>query len=145
MKRLIYLLAITTFAVQGCSSDENSNNNNNSTSGFTWRENGDAEIKADSAYYETAYKTIKAFKNYGDPVHSKFIEINLTGGIPATYDVANGNAIALLHVNDLFVASAGIVTISENASNKMSGNFTSSATSGTTTVLEGTFKSIEIR
>ena len=69
----------------------------------------------------------------------------MTAGTPADYDVTNGNAIALLQGSDLYVASTGMITITENASNKMSGNFTSTSSSGTTTALEGTFKSIEIR
>lgn len=145
MKRLIYLVLIAVFTFQSCSSDDNSSSNNNPTSGFTWKENGGAEIKADSAFYETQYKTIKAFKNYNDPINSKFIEINLTGNTPTSYDVLNGNAISFLHANTLYVASTGMITITENTSNKLSGDFTSSSTTGTTTSLEGTFKSIEIR
>ena len=144
MKRLIYTIAILAFTFQGCSSDDSSNPTTNPTTGFTWKENGGTEIKADSAYYESAFKTIKAFKDHGS-ANSKFIEINLTAGTPADYDVTNGNAIALLQGNDLYIASTGMITITENASNKMSGNFTSTSSSGTTTALEGTFKSIEIR
>ncbi len=144
MKRLIYTLAIVTLAFQGCSSDEESNNNS-STSGFTWKENGGAEIKADSAYYESAYKTIKAFKNFGDAANKKFIEINLTAGTTGNYDVSNGNAISFLNGNNLYVAMVGMITITESAAAKMSGNFTSSTNAGATTSLEGTFKSIEIR
>lgn len=145
MKRLIYLVVIAVFTFQSCSSDDNSSSNNNPTSGFIWKENSGAEIKADSAFYETQYKTIKAFKNYNDPINSKFIEINLTGDTPTSYDVTNGNAISFLHANTLYVGSTGMITITENTSNKLSGDFTSSSTTGTTTSLEGTFKSIEIR
>lgn len=147
MKRLFILGLFLTFSLLSCSEDDNSNsnNNNNPNSGFTWKENGGAEIKADSAYYVTQFKTIKAFKNFSDPVNSKFIEINLTGGTPATYDVSNGNDISFLYSNNLYVASTGAVIISENSSDKMTGTFTSTSTNGTVTSLEGSFKSIEIR
>ncbi len=146
MKRLFYLALTFTIALQSCSEDDTSNpSDTNPTSGFTWKENGGVEIKADSAYYVTQFKTIKAFKNYSDPVNSKFIEINLTAGTPATYDVASGNDVSFLYSGNLYVASTGSITISENSSNKMTGTFTSSSTNGTITSLEGNFKSIEIR
>lgn len=146
MKRLLILGLFLTFSLQSCSEDDTSaSGNTNTTSGFTWKENNGAEIKADSAYYIAEFKTIKAFKNYSDPVNSKFIEINLTGGTPATYDVSNGNDISFLYSNNLYVASTGTVIISENSSNKMTGTFTSTSTNGTVTSLEGSFKSIEIR
>ena len=145
MKLLIYSAAILVFTLQSCSNDDESTSNNNTNSRFTWKENGGTEIKADSAFYETQYKTIKAFKNYNDPSQKKFIEINLTNGIPATYDTANGNAISFLYASNLFVASTGSITITENASNAMSGSFTGASTTGTVTSIEGAFQSIEIR
>lgn len=146
MKQLLILGLFLAFSLQSCSEDDTSaSGNTNTTSGFTWKENGGAEIKADSAYYVTQFKTIKAFKNYSDPANSKFIEINLTGGSPATYDVSGGNAISFLYSGNLYVASTGAVIISENSSNKMTGTFTSTSTNGTVTSLEGSFKSIEIR
>lgn len=144
MKRSIYVAAILVFSLQGCSNDEEPSPNTNTNAGFTWKENGGAAIKADSAFYETEYKTIKAFKNYNDATQRKFIEINLTTSSDATYNVTDGSAISFLYGNELYVASTGMITIS-SISNKMSGNFTSSSSTGSLTTVEGTFKSIEIR
>ena len=43
------------------------------------------------------------------------------------------------------MASTGSITITENASNAMSGSFTGASTTGTVTSIEGAFQSIEIR
>ncbi len=109
--------------------------------GFSWTENGGAEIKADSAFYETRYKTIKAYKT------GKFIEINLTDGIPATYSLGTSNAVSMLvaGASTLYAASSGSVIITANASSKMTGTFTSAGTGASVTKLDGKFTDIAVR
>ncbi|MCC7050393.1 MAG: hypothetical protein IT239_01260 [Bacteroidia bacterium] len=106
---------------------------------FIWNENGGADIKADSAFFETPYKTIKAYKS------GKFIEINLSGTIPATYPIGSVNAVALLIGSQLYQASSGNVVISANASAKASGTFTSTGSGASITSLGGKFTDIKVR
>ena len=111
------------------------------TAGFTWTENGGAENRADSAYYEAKYKTIKAYKS------GKFIEINLSDGIPATYTVGTSNAISMLvsGASTLYTASSGSVIITANASSKMTGTFTSTGSGASVTKCDGKFTDIAVR
>lgn len=111
------------------------------TAGFTWTENGGAENTADSAYYEAKYKTIKAYKS------GKFIEINLSDGIPATYTVGTSNAISMLvsGASTLYTASSGSVIITANASSKMTGTFTSTGSGASVTKCDGKFTDIAVR
>lgn len=111
------------------------------TAGFTWTENGGAENTADSAYYEAKYKTIKAYKM------GKFIEINLSDGIPATYTLGTSNAISMLvsGASTLYTASSGSVIITANASSKMTGTFTSTGSGASVTKCDGKFTDIAVR
>ena len=109
---------------------------------FTWSENGGATVKADSAFFETRYNTIKAYNNNG----TNFIEINLTAGTAATYTVSpSSNAISYLVGSNLYTASSGSTTISANALSKMSGSFTSTGSGASITSLSGTFNNISVR
>lgn len=109
--------------------------------GFTWKENSGADIKADSAYYDSRYKTIKAYKS------GKFVEINLTDGIPATYTVGTSNAVSMLvpGASSLYTAASGSIVITANASSKMTGTFNSEGSGASITKLEGKFTDIEVR
>ena len=145
MKRVLILLSLIALTFTSCSNDDSNSNTVPTTSSFKWTENGGAEITADSAYYESAFKTIKAYKNINDAANSKFVEINLTAGTVGSYDVTTGNAIALLASNSLFSATSGTINITESTSNTMTGSFDGSSSTGNTTAIEGTFNAIEIR
>lgn len=109
------------------------------TGGFKWKENGGNFIEADSAFFASQYNTIKAYKA------DKFIEINLTAGTAGTYPVGTANAISMLANNDVYIAGTGSLVVTENASGKMSGTFTSTDSGAGITGLEGTFDDIEVR
>ncbi len=110
--------------------------------GFTWTENGAAEITADSAYYEARYKTIKVFK-----AGKTKIEINLTDGIPATYPLGASNVFSLLvtGASTIYVATGGSVIVTANASSKMTGTFTSTGSGASVTKCDGKFTDIAVR
>lgn len=109
--------------------------------GFFWTENSGTEIKADSAFYDSRYKTIKAYKS------GKFVEINLTDGIPATYTIGASNAVSMLvpGASSLFTAASGSIVITANASSKMTGTFSSDGSGASITKLDGEFTDIEVR
>jgi|GEM_PF-1126032 len=111
--------------------------------GFTWIGNTTDTVKADSAYYDAPYKTIKAFKNGT----TRFIEINLTAGTVGIYAVSSSNAISYIKSGETttYVAAAGSVTIDSVVSGKMYGSFTSTGTGASLTSLSGTFKAMEVR
>lgn len=112
------------------------------TAGFTWTENGGTENTADSAYYEAKYKTIKVFK-----AGKTKIEINLTDGIPATYPLGTSNVFSLIvtGASTIYVATGGSLTITANASSKMTGTFTSTGTGASVTKCDGKFTDIAVR
>ncbi|RZK12050.1 MAG: hypothetical protein EOO46_04600 [Flavobacterium sp.] len=143
MKTKLFFTALIVFAFSlfSCSSDDSGAVANPivATGGFKWKENGGNFIEADSAFFASQYTTIKAYKA------GKFIEINLTAGTAGTYAVGSANAIAMLTASDLYVAIAGSLIVSENASGKMSGTFTSTGSGAGVTALEGSFDDIEIR
>lgn len=137
------LLAISTLFASCSDDDSNSNNNNtNPTSGFSWTENGGARIVADSAYYESQYKTIKAYKGQN---MANFIEINLTNDAAATYPVGSSYAVSKLDANGIYAASAGNIVISQKTATSMSGTITSTGTGAGITSLNAEFTNIEVR
>jgi len=148
MKSKIFSFAILmlTLGFVSCSSDDDSQAveqvTPTATAGFKWKENGSAEITADAAYFETAYKTIKASKGTPGTTGYQFVEINLSGTSPATYTVGTGNAVSTLAG---YVASAGNVVVSSNASGKMSGTVTSTGSGSGVTSFDATFTDIEVR
>lgn len=134
------------FALFSCSSDDSGTNTNPieeepivETGGFKWKENGGNFIEADSAFFASQWNTLKVYKA------DKFIEINLTAGTAGTYTVGAGNAISMLANNDVYIAGAGSLVVTENASGKMSGTFTSTGSGAGITQLEGTFDDVEVR
>ena len=141
------MLAVTTtlFFMAACSDDDsnpNNNNNNDPQAGFTWSKNGGAEVMADSAYYDSQYKTIKVWKG---PNMQEFIEINLTADAPATYPIGTGYAVTFVDGPAMYIASAGDITISEKTASEMSGTITSTGSGAGITSLNAEFTNIEVR
>lgn len=145
MKKIIYTFAFIALSVSIVSCSEEEANNVSpaaTTSLFTWTsDNGTTTITADSAYYDSRYKTIKAFKGG----MAQFVEINLSNDTVGTYTLGSANAVSYLNGTALYVANAGAVNISAKSSTKISGAFASTSTSGTITVLNGTFANISVR
>ena len=148
MKRtFINSITIATFiilAFASCSDDDSSANNvtPQPTSGFTWTENGGAKITADSAYYESRYKTIKAYKGAN---MAQFIEINLTADAPATYSIGTGYAVSKLDASGIYAATSGEIKITAKDDSKMSGTITSTGSGSDVNSLDAQFTNIEVR
>lgn len=143
LKTTLALLAFATVFTSCSDDDSNSNNNNvNPASGFSWTENGGTRIVADSAFYVSQYKTIKAYKGQN---MANFIEINLTNDDAATYTIGQGYAVSKLDANGIYAASAGDITISQKTATTMSGTITSTGSGANITSLNAEFTNIEVR
>lgn len=140
----ITLVSFLTISIVSCSDDDTTPNNgaNQPASGFTWTENGGATITADSAYYESRYKTIKAYK--GENME-QFIEINLSADAPATYAIGSGYAVSKLDASGIYAASSGEIKITAKDASKMSGTITSAGSGSDVNALDAQFNNIEVR
>lgn len=143
MKKLLFTVSLISsiFLIAACSEDEAAAVIPASTSGFVWVDNTGASVTADSAYYDSQYKTIKAFKGG----LTKFVEINLTAGTVGTYTLGTTNAFSYLSGSSLYMAASGSVVITENANSKMTGSFTTTGTGASITSITGTFTNITVR
>ncbi len=132
---------IAIFSFFACSEEETSDITPLTSSGFTWTDNAGNSVTADSAYYDSRYKTIKAFKGG----FTKFVEINLTDGIVGTYTIGTTNAFGYLSGTAQYIASSGSVIITANANSKMSGTFTTAGTGASITTITGAFTDISVK
>lgn len=115
-----------------------------SNDGFFYSENGSTTLSIVTTPYASAqYNSIFAV-NSGTTV----VEMNLTSIAVGTYTIDANNALTYLKtgVSGAYIASAGSVTITANASNKLTGTFTSTG-SGITgvTSFSGSFTNIVIQ
>ncbi len=144
MKKYTQLFIAFAFSLIfiSCSKEESTSNLPSSISGsFTWTDNTGLAVTADSAYYDSQYKTIKAFKGG----NTRFIEINLTAGTPATYVIGVSNAFTYLNASNIYIATSGSIVITANASSKMSGTFATAGNGASITSMTGTFTDIAVR
>ena len=142
MNKLIYsaILLATISIFSACSKDDAENTLQTANAGsfvFT-TDNGTTNVTADSAYFDSRYNTIKAFKGGS----AMLVEINLAADTAGLYTVGGLNAVSYLNGTTLYVANAGVVTISAITSTKTTGVFSSTSTSGT---LSGTFTNIDVK
>jgi hypothetical protein len=135
---LLFLAAASIFAA--CSKDEVQTAQQTVNAGsFTYStDNGTTMITADSAYFDTRYNTIKAFKGGS----ASIVEINLSADTVGVYTIGGLNAVSYLNGTTLYVASTGAVTINSINSSKTTGVFTSTNTSAT---LIGNFTNINVK
>ncbi len=143
-KFLVLALVLITVTFSSCSKDDDDSSATPTptTNGFQWTENGGTTVKtAAAATFSTQFKTLIA----SDAGGSTVFEINLTDSTLATYTIGGANAVTYVGVSPLFVADAGNVTITTNASGKISGTFqaTGAASGGITSVM-GTFTNITV-
>jgi hypothetical protein len=110
---------------------------------FNWRTNNTTNFSSDSTFCYQSFTTIFAFKNG----LANSIEINLSSLATGTYTIssATGNQLTLVSSNITHTASSGNVNITTNANNKLSGTVNATFSSGTITVLTGTFTDIPKR
>ncbi|MDI1257262.1 MAG: hypothetical protein PSV16_14305 [Flavobacterium sp.] len=144
MKTKIFISALIalTFTFISCSgSDDDGGGNNNPVNGFMWTENGSATVNtAATASFSTQYKTLMAKDASGNTL----FEINLNGTTAATYAIGANNAFTYAAVNPFYIATGGNIVISANASNKMSGTFTTTGSGSNITAINGTFTNIDV-
>lgn len=140
-KRIYPLLFLAVASIfTACSKDEVQTAQQTVNAGsFTYStDNGTTMITADSAYFDTRYNTIKAFKGGATAI----VEINLAADTVGVYTVGGLNAVSYLNGTTLYVASAGAVTISSINSAKTTGVFTSTNSNAT---LIGNFTNINVK
>jgi hypothetical protein len=143
-KFLVLALVIFTVAFSSCSKDDDDSSATPTPTGdgFSWTENGGTTVNtAASATFSTQFKTLIA----KDASNATVFEINLDGITPATYTVGATNAITYAGVSPFFIADAGNVIITTNASDKVSGTFQGTGTAaGGITSVTGTFTNITV-
>lgn len=149
MKKIqLYLLLVLSVALFSCSSDSDDNNSTPtpSANGFLYAENGSTTMtSAASPYASNQYKSIFAVNN-----SNTIIEINLTSLVVGSYtidDTANFFAYLKPGTTGMWNGSAGTVTITANANNKLSGTFSITSGSGISGVnlVSGSFTNIPIQ
>ena len=146
MKTKILVLALVFFTVafSSCSKDDDDSSATPTPTGngFRWTENGGTTVNtAASATFSTLFKTLIA----KDASNATIFEINLDGTTPATYTIGATNAITYAGVSPFFIADAGNIIITTNASDKVSGTFQGTGTAaGGITSVTGTFTNITV-
>ena len=140
----IFAIVILSIIITSCSDDDSNNASSTNPAGdsFTWTENGGSTIVADSAFYESQYKTIKAYKGQN---MEHFIEINLTDDAVANYPIGNGYAVSKLKSTGIYAATAGSINITAKSATSMSGAITSTGSGAGITSLSAEFTGIEVR
>jgi hypothetical protein len=107
--------------------------------GFSYIKNSGATIYADSAFFNSSYRTITAY------YHGIATRINIKTSSQAegTYSLTiPGNTISYTETTATYIASDGSINITSNLNNKMSGNFVSNGTGAGIITLRGQFKDI---
>lgn len=112
------------------------------TSGFSYVKNSGSAIYSDSAFYNSAYKTITSYYHG----ISTRVNIKTTSQAPGTYTfTASGNTLSYTETSLTYIASGGSIVITSNANNKLSGNFVSNGTGGGIITVTGQFYNIPLK
>lgn len=106
--------------------------------GFTYTKNGGTAIKADSAFFLPASNTIVAYYQGG----TNRVILKTSSQSTTTYSISTTNKVTHLDAYGTYNASGGSISITANASNKMSGSFITSGTGGGYTSVNGQFQDI---
>ena len=110
--------------------------------GFSYNINGGGTTNADSATYNVANRTITSYKQG----MAKRIVMKTSSQSPGTYYfTSTANTFYYIESVGTYYATSGYVTITANASNKLSASFSSGGTGGTSTTVSGSFKDIPKR
>jgi len=129
-KLLTIVAAIVAFA--SCKKDKDTSSIPTVKDGFTWKEDGGAEITADSAFWTTwgAGTGVRAYKGG----NANFFEINWNGAgstAVTTYTLAPGGGVTFLKGTNIYTnTSKEILTITAFSNDKLSGNFTAGLSGG---------------
>ena len=107
--------------------------------GFSYTLNGGSKIVADSAFFNTSFKTITA---YYQGIANR-INIKTSSQITGTYNfTTTANVLSFTQAGLTYMASGGYINITNNSNNKMSGDFITNGTGGGFTSVNGQFKDI---
>lgn len=107
--------------------------------GFIYSKNGGTDIHADSAFFNSSFRTITS---YYQGIATR-VNIKTSSQAPGTYTLtSSANTLSYSETGLTYMASGGSVIISDNANNKMSGNFVSNGSGGGITSITGRFKDI---
>jgi hypothetical protein len=107
--------------------------------GFIYSKNGSADVHADSAFFNATFKTITS---YYQGIATR-VNIKTASLVPGTYTLTStANTLSYSAPGLTYIAAGGCVIISDNANNKLSGNFVSNGTGGGISSLTGRFKEI---
>ena len=136
MKHKRFIIAsLITLAFAACKKDDSSPSNNggggSNTAGFTWKEDGGAENRADSAFW-TTYSGGAGIRAYKGGM-ANFFEINVANSNVGSQ--ALGTGLTYLKGSAVITSKVGTLNITANASDKLSGD-------GITTVSGGGLGSI---
>lgn len=107
--------------------------------GFSYIKNSGETIYADSAFFNSSFRTITAY------YHGIATRVNIKTSSQAegTYSFTiPGNTISYTETTATYIASNGSINITSNLNNKMSGNFVSNGTGAGIITLRGQFKDI---
>ncbi len=137
---ILFLSAL--FILNGCAKSETDPEKEiqigvaNPTDDFKWTPTSGLQVTADSSHYYSSFTTIFAFKSG----NANSVEINLASLAVGTYSISSVTGNALSYVKDAttYNASAGSVTISSHADNKIAGSFSCTFT-GSLAGLSGFF------
>lgn len=149
MKHL-FIIFISSLVILSCKKKEEETNSCSTCDsgggvasvGFSYNINGGGTTTADSATYNVANRTITSYKQG----MAKRIVIKTSSQLPGTYYfTSTANTFNYIESIGTYYATSGYITITANANNKMSGNFSSGGTGGTSTTVSGNFKDIPRR
>jgi hypothetical protein len=150
MKFFNYLLSFITvcFLLVSCKKKEEDScgscpvGGGTEPAGFSYTKNGATAITADSASYNAVAKSIISYKG---GIATR-VYIKTTSQLVGTYSFSvTGNTLNYNDPSTVYVASGGNINITSNASNKLSGNFTSTGSGGGLINVNGQFKDIPKR
>jgi hypothetical protein len=110
---------------------------------FSWTLSSGQTVNADSAHCYNSIDIIYAFKNG----NSNSLEIDPSSLSAGSYTISSstGNSLTFTSGSANYNATSGILNITSNSGNKLSGDFNVILSGGSATSMSGTFKDILIR
>ena len=151
-KNVITLLAMLVATTIAVSCKKSSTTNPAApTAGFIWKENGGADITADSAVYifgtgGSTQSYVEGYKGAKVVFHTqKFVEMNLKGNTPNTYTCGPGLSDFVYWVNDVPAIGTGTVKLTSNTGGKATGTFDITFTGAAVTTIKGSFTDIRTK
>jgi osmotically-inducible protein OsmY len=111
------------------------------TTGFTWKEDGGSENKADSAFW-TSYTGGAGVRAYKGGM-SNFFEINFANSSVGSMSLNTG--LTFIKGNSTMTSKTGTVNITSNTSDKLTGNGSATLSGGSIAAVTFTFTDLAKR